>query len=481
MLKLYSGSEGTLLSAVSLHTSTESFALYPEQDMHSLKNMVEGYCTAQELYSSVANEAYMLVDDKNKSLYNAYTALLADKLGVSMPALKSISTESLEGAEGISVNHDIALEGFIGNLWEKIKSFFKKIYESIKAFFTKHFTRLGRVKKSLENLKSVLAKTEKAMVPPQELNYTGSLLKRYAGYGTININTVSESLSNISLLTGTIKGINNVAKDMANSGMVDREFFKRFIAVAKSSAVASAKKEDIDKETPGVGASILSSKNRELRSEKKKESQKLGDIVNNVDKVGYAMGGKMNEIAEQDAGSDDENLKAARDQMDRFMKVIVDCFKGIVNLTLVSGKVIRKAVVTEKFELEVDMSSDAEPANGVTPSGKGPLITLVDFALVTVNRVEKDMKDYGQINDIIMKNLTTIDSLISDLDSPEKTKDEGTAKVRKVMNTQIRERLMLMQRFFSAYNKVGKNILELSMESCEGTVDYCLLSLKYFK
>lgn len=478
MRKLYADSNDMQPSAVRLHTSTETLALYTEQDMQSLKKMVEGYCTTQELYSSVATEAYTLVDNKNKSLYNAYTALLADKLGIGMPGLKSISTESLEGAEGISANHDIALEGFLGNLWQKIKGFFKKIYESIKAFFTKHFTRLGRVKKSLENMKSVLAKTEKAMVPPQELNYTGSLLERYAGYTTVNQSTVAQSLTSVSALVGAVKKINDAAKTMADKNLVDKNFFTKIKSLTETSAASSARKEDVDKETPGIASAIMSSDKRAERSEKKETSKKLGDIVKDSDAKASSMQGEVDDKAASDAGSDAANLQMAQKQMTQFMQVIVDGMKASVNDKLVSGKVISKVDVSEKFELEVEMSSDAQAAEGVTPSSKGGLVTLVNSALELIVTTEKDVKAYGKVNDTIIKNLDTVDKLIVDID---KIDPEKYGKYKGMVNTQVRERLQLMQKFFSAYNKVGKNVLELSMETCEGTVDYCLLSLKYFK
>lgn len=478
MRKLYADLSDTQPSATSLHTSTEALALYPEQDMHSLKNMVEGYCTTQELYSSVANEAYTLVDNKNKSLYNAYTALLADKLGVGMPSLKSISTEFLEGAEGISANHDIALEGFLGNLWEKIKGFFEKIYESIKAFFTKHFTRLGRVKKSLENIKSVLAKTDKAMVPPQELKYTGSLLGRYAGYTTVNESTVAQSLSSVSTLVGAVKNINDAAKTMAEKNLVDKNFFTKIKSLTEASAANSARKEDVDKTTPDVASATISSDKRAERSEKKEKSKKLGDIVKDSDAKASSMQGEVDDKTASDAGSDEANLQEAKKQMTEFMQVIVDGMKASVNDKLVSGKVISKVDVSEKFELEVEMSSDAQAAQSVSPSGKGALVTLVNSALELIVTTEKDVKAYGEVNDAIMKNLDTVDKLIADID---KIDPEKYGKYKGMVNTQVRKRLQLMQKFFSAYNKVGKNVLELSMETCEGTVDYCLLSLKYFK
>lgn len=478
MRKLYADLTDTQPSATGLHASTETLALYPEQDMHSLKNMVEGYCTTQELYSSVANEAYTLVDNKNKSLYNAYTALLADKLDIGMPVLKSISTESLEGAEGISANHDIALEGFLGNLWQKIKGFFKKIYESIKAFFTKHFTRLGRVKKSLENMKSVLAKTDKAMVPPQELNYTGSLLKRYAGYSTVNYSSVVQSLEGVVNFVVQIRVINQAAKEMAEKGLVDKDFFTNIKSLADTSAASSARKEDVDKETPGVASAIMSSAKRAERSEKKETSKKLGDIVKDSDAQASSMQGEVDNKATSDAGSDDGNLKEAQKQMSDFLEVVVESLESTINKKLVSGKIIGKVDVSDKFELNVDMSTDAEPAEGVTVSGKGELITLVNGSIEMLKLVEYDAGVYGKINDTIMKNLDSIDKLIMDID---KIDPEKYGKYKGMVNTQVRERLQLMQKFFSSYNKVGKNMLELSMESCEGTVDYCLLSLKYFK
>ena len=54
----------------------------------------------------------------------------------------------------------MALEGFIGDMWNKIKEIFRKIYDSIKEFFKKYFTRLGRLKNKISNLIEVLGEEE---------------------------------------------------------------------------------------------------------------------------------------------------------------------------------------------------------------------------------------------------------------------------------------------------------------------------------
>lgn len=467
------------------HAALESFApvieqsgVWPaEEDFQGLSACVSGFCNAGTLYDSVASESYTLVDAKNRGLYNAYARLLAEKLGVSMPELKQVSVHALESGHGVTVNSEIALEGWIGNLWEKIKGFFGKMYEGIKAFFAKHFTRLGKAKKALENLQVVLDKTDKSLVQPNLDNYTGSLLKRYAGYGDVNASSVKQSLTNVGHINASLNTVNKRAEGFANKHMVDKEFFTKLKSLKDLAAASDGAKQDIDDNTPGQIKSLVDRDARAERKSKTAESKTLSEVSQHAKSDASSMDGEVTTLSSGEAGAVEENAAAAKKDMEAFMEEVKKALGTSINAKLISGKVIKDITINDTLDLTVDMDDTAVDATGVTLAGKTDLLFAVKTALTMLAAAERDMTQYGKINDVIMKNLSTVDSLIKDID---KIDPEQYGKYKKLLNEQVRERLQMLRKFFSAYNKVGKNILDMGIDCCEGVVDYGVLSLKHY-
>lgn len=451
---------------------------YPaDEDFQALESCVTGYCNASTLYESVANESYTLVDNKNRALFNAYTQLLSERLGVSVPAIPQVSLESLNSNHPVVVNKEIALEGFIGTLWEKIKGFFKKIYEGIKAFFVRHFTRLGKTKKALENMKTLLEKSDKNIKEPAVENYSGPLLKLYAGYGQVNANAIKQAATNVNRFTTSITDINNAAKVFSDKYLVDKGFFSKIKALQEKAKAASELKEGVDAATPG-GLSLINKDKRQERSELKKESKSLGEMAASSKAEAGKMENKVSEAELAEAGSEDNNNQAAKDAMKNFLTEVKKVMGANLNTKLIGGVVLKSIDFGEEdLELKIEVGEEPDEATGVYLGARSDLLTVTKQGLDMIKVAEGSTDLFNKINDSVMKNLGTIDSLVADID---KTDPEKFGKYKKLINEQVRERLNLLRKFFSSYNKVGKNVYEYNMQCCEGIVHYCVLSVKHF-
>lgn len=448
---------------------------YPsEEDFQALESCVKGYCTTSELYYSVAGESYTLVDTKNRALFNAYAQLLSERLGVNAPAIRQVSLESLESTHPIAVNKEIALEGWIGTLWDKIKGFFKKIYEGIKAFFVKHFTRLGKTKKGLENMKELLDKTDKNIKEPVLDNYSGALLKLYAGYGQVNANAVKQSCSSVNAFTTSLTDINNLAKVFADKHLVDKDFFTKIKGLRDKSEAAGELKEGVDASTPK--RKIFG--NNDERNEKLKESKDLAtmakDSKTEADKMDSDIG--KSELAE--AGSEGANNQAAKEAMKSFLAEVKKALSVNIDKKLIGGTVLKSVDFgDEDLDLKIELADAPDDATGIYLGSRSDLLSSVKQALDMIKVAEGSSDLFTKINDSVMKNLGTIDNLVNDIDKIDPVK---YGKYKNLVNQQVRERLNLLRKFFSSYNKVGKNVYEYNMQCCEGVLQYCVLSVKHF-
>lgn len=478
MKKLFDHTTVSKVSLEQVKASVEETLPYPpEEDFQALESCVAGYCNASTLYDSVATESYTLVDHKNRALFNAYAQLLSDRLGVAMPAVPQVSLESLDNVHPVAVNREIALEGWIGTLWDKIKGFFKKIYEGIKAFFVRHFTRLGRTKKALENMKTLLEKTDKNIKEPAVENYKGPLLKLYAGYGQVNANAVKQANTNVNRFTTGITDINNAAKVFSDKHLVDKDFFTKIKSLQEKPKAASELKKGVDDRTPG-GLSLLKEENRQERSELKKESKSLGEIADSAKAESGKMESEVSEAELAEAGSEDNNNKAAKDAMKGFLTEVKKVMGGSLNTKLIGGVILKSVDFGEEdLDLKIELADEPDEADGVYLGTRSDLLTVTKQGLDMIKVAEGSTDLFNKINDSVMKNLGTIDNLVKDID---KVDPEKYGKYKKLVNEQVRERLNLLRKFFSSYNKVGKNVYEYNMQCCEGIVHYCVLSVKHF-
>lgn len=448
-------------------------AQWPSQeDFQSLDNFITGYSNATTLYDEIASESYTLVDHKNRALYNAYASLLSDRLGVDAPRLRTVTLESVQNTHPIALNNEIALEGWIATFWEKIKGVFTKIYDAIRAFFVRHFTRLGKAKKALENLKELLEKTDKNIKDPGVENYTGKLLKVYAGYGQVNANAVKQSVINVGRFTQGLTSINQKAQVVVDKHMLDKDFFAKIKALKDKAQAADTVRKGVDDSTPGRKLF-----GNDERAAKIKESKSLASISSDAKKQAAGMDNEAEQLGVDDKGTSEANSEAAKADMTAFLEEVKKTIGVSVDSKLIGGIVIKGVTVSAEIELEVEVGEQAEDAKGLYLGAKSDLLTLVKQGLDMVKVAEGSSAIFTKINDAVMKNLDAIDGLVSDID---KVDPEKYGRYKKLVNEQVRERLNLMRKFFSSYNKVGKNIFDYNLQCCEGVVEYSVLSVKNF-
>lgn len=450
--------------------TTESAAL--EQDFAQLGSQVFGLCSVGRIYDAVASESLTFVDQKNAVLYNEYVAVLSTRLGVEPPA--SVSLESLN-AEGVqSTNYHISLEGWMGDMWKKIKEVFENIYNKVKSFFSAYFTRLGRLKKSLNNLEEVLGTTTKEMGDPTAGSAPDGLLKAFSGNAEVNGNTISASIGSVKLLVSTIANINKTAEGFAKDGVLDANFVRQIKELKEKALKASqdsAANRAQRKETKLFGD-----------GEKKKaldtENKSLQDIAKKSEKEGNEMTSEVIDQGEADLGDQEANQKKAQAEFDEFLKAVVDSFDKVKGKHLVNGQFVKSVGSDPEDGLKIEMDEGVEPSNGLVMGGKNILADLVKECKDLLKTAEADIQKYGQVNDAIMKSFKAIDSLVADID---KIDPEKFGKYKKVINEAVRHRLQLLRKFFTTYNRTCKNVFDMAMDVSDATVKYSVHSLKHFE
>ena len=456
-----------------------------EGDYKSLESFVDGYCSVGKVYDSVASESLLFIDTKNHVLYNEYVTLISHKLGVTPPKARVISTEDFTLKAQISLNSEIALEGWLGDMWKKIKGFFSRIYEKIKEFFKRYFTRLGRAKGGLENVIEVLKETEKNLKTPTIDNYTGSVMDKFKGTNTLNMAYVKQIVDNVISLNGTISSVNKDASTLATKHLVPDGFItniKNMKDVAKNTL---ASKVDVDENSPDrveAGKSKIGIKRDKgeaarRRADMQETSKTLEQTSKEAQKEAEDGDRKIDVASAHEVGSEEGNAQQASKEFGEFSKAVHEKLSKFVNKPLIAGKTFTKVEIKETLELEIDMATNDEKPETITLGDKSQLSTAAKSCLEMIKTMEKDAQEYGKINDLIMTKLNSIDAIMAEID---KIDPEKLGKYKKLINEQVRTRLKLMQKFFSDYNKIGKNIFDVGIETCEAVTAYSVLSLKYF-
>lgn len=466
-----------------------------ESDLRQLANYVSAYVSIGNVYSSIAEESYLFIDTKNHQLFNEYVGLLSEKLGVTRPIIKPIAVESFNDASIVSINSQIALEGWVSDLWNKIKGFFSKLYDKIKEFFKRYFTRLGRAKKGLENLIKTVEGTDKELKKPLLDNYTGSVLDKFKGTESVSPTNVRKTVESANKVTGALVDINKAAIKTASEKLVDANFIAKIKAL-KDQAASSARDSKAridgistkDKITNIANKATLGGagkKGAENVASAKDSSKKLSDIAKNSEKEAIDTESTVNEAGTGDAGSDEANVAKGTELFNAFSKEVEDKLKPLIDIPLVGGKTITAVKVSQELELDIEIGNKDDKPSNVYLIGKADLKSLCKSGLDMIKSIETEGKNYGDVNDAIDKNMTTIDGIIKQIDSfAGKSETEGGGKdyssYRKVVDKQVRTKLQLMQRFFTVYNKIGKNLLEVGMDTCEAITAYGVLSIKYY-
>lgn len=453
-------------------------------DIEFLDKLTSSYNSVTTVYSQVASENFSFIDKGNHILYNEYIKTVTKNLGFS-PVI--ISQEAIDILPGGAVNHHISLEGLIGDMWAKIKQLFGKIYDSIKKFFTTYFTRLGRLKNKLKNLSEVLSESNKDLKEISSDSVPGGLASKYPVSGQLSLSTVEEVLNNISIVGNILTTINTQATGLAKKEILDSDFvakIKSLRDLAKSSKEGAGGVQDKldsrslkDKAKSFIPGTDAKAEKNELKNDKRN----LEDVAKQSEADANKEEGKAKDIGSSkdniDLEFDDKEFLAAKKEFATLLANVEVEFNKLKNKTLINGKSVTKVEVKEDSGIEIDMDENKETPSGITFGSRSDLIKLIAETTKVIESVEKISKNYGDINDTIMKNMDTVDKLIRDIDA---IKMESLGKYKTVLTNKIKERLNLMKTFFNNYNKINKSLFGYVLDTADGCVLYTVSSLKKF-
>lgn len=451
-----------------------------DEQIKEFNNHVSAFNSLNIIDEQISNENFNFIDKGNYILYNEYIKSITSNLNISH--IPCISQETIETLPTTALNHHIALEGFIGTMWDKIKEIFRKIYESIKSFFKTYFTRLGRVKNKISNMIEVLEETDKDLVKPNLDKVPGSLSKKYPITGAIDSAVITETYNTIDILLNSFKDINNKADSFSNKDILDKNFVGKIVSLKNKASDNLNKVNDNKEEQEKLGSfkkhipgtkdyskdKSLNKENNSLEKEAKANIVESDKKTKEIDKI---------TDKETDLDFEDKKSDEAKSEFLDFLKTLETILNSVKGKPLVGGKVITSIKVSEESGIEIDTTESKETPTGVKLDDKDTLIKLLKLVSEGINKSEKLTTLYGKINDRVMDNLNTVDKLINDID---KMPDESMGKYKKLLNNKIRVKLNLSKTFFNNYNKVCKNILDMSLDAADGVIEYSVLSLKHF-
>lgn len=450
-----------------------------DQQVAEFNNHVKAFNSLNVIDEQIANENYNFIDKGNYILYNEYIKSVTSNLN--MKYVPVISQETINTLPTTALNHHIALEGFIGDMWNKIKEIFSKIYNTIKEFFKKYFTRLGRIKNKISNLIEVIGETNKDIAKSRLDKVPGGLANKFPVSGEIDINVISEAVLSVETLLASFGEVNKKAEAFANKDVLDKDFVANISKLRESIDSNNAKmSENNDKKgsyTDFNGKSIrqtmkensaLNKENSSLEKEAKDSANKIADSKETISKI---------TAGESDDETEDKKGEEARREFESFIRSLADVLNKVKGKTLVKGKIIKEVKVNPESGIEIETDEEKETPNGIILEDKATLLKLLKSVLENITEAEKLSTVYGKINDKIMDNLNKVDKIINDIN---KVPEENLGKYKKVLNNKVKKRLNMAKTFFNNYNKICKNVLEMALDSADGVVDYSVLSLKHF-
>lgn len=467
MTKLYGASEPIKVLFVPREDNEQ---IDMDIEAEKLKSYTNAHSSVSRVYDEIATESLNFVDRKNMVLYNEYIAVLSKMVGVEAPKpMEHISTENY----GVVVaNQDIALEGWLGNMWEKIKETFRKIYEAIKSFFTTYFTKLGRLQNRLKNLEKTLSETDKdikQMVIDKDA--PSGLVSKLKGFSGVNEPSLRELVKNSATYAASLNGINKIAADFAKAGIVDKDFISR-IKDFKDMAVAATEQKNKNTQAMANGLSKAD------KSKLEQNNKDLTQIVNESTKAANEAEGEVTELAEGVFDDASLNKDLAEKKFAEFRQGVIESLKPVVGLKLASGKIIKKVETEEQGKgLTIESEVEGDDPKDFSLGNRASLLALVKSAQEVFKTAEKDAQEFAKTNDLVYEQINNVHILITDIDRVDPAK---FGKYKKVLSEIIRERLNYMRQFFVSYGKISKGALDNGVEAANAVSDYAVLSLKYF-
>lgn len=441
-----------------------------DQDLVSLESHTDAYCSVGNISDVIAAESYSFVNTGNVALYNEYVGLLAKTFQIEAP--KRVDILAFESDSVMSVNASIALEGWMADIWKKIKATFTSIGDTMKKFATSYFTNLGRVKKGLENLKTVLDKTDKDLSAGAEVELPSALAALMTGHKDISPRTIGEGVKTAKELVEAFDKIAKASKTIIDVGFLTPDFISSINRLKEQalSASESIKNNNANRDGPlgkfGKNNKAITAANKKLTDIQRDAETDAAQAESAIDAVG-----KLDQGEEQ-------NHEEAIKHFKTFADDVIAELTPIINKPLMGGKVIKAVKLTDDNKLEIE-SGDAEgEPETMSPGSKSDLLNLIKSAQDSIATAEAAVKMISDINDKANKAMDTVDKLVADIDKGD---PERYGKFKNVITQSVRTRLKLLQSFYTNYNKIGKNALDISANAGKAVITYATTSLSVYK
>lgn len=478
MGKLYSAKEAPSVAVLKPQISQEAQAVeWDDNDFSVLSQCTDAFVGLTAVGESLSTSEGFALSPAHGVIFDQYVSQLTKNLGVERP--RALSLEGIqEGRAG--AHYEFALEGFISNIWGKLKSIFSKIMTAIKEFFAKYFTRLGRLKNKLNNLRKVLGDTQTDLKTSHLEEVPSGIKTQFPYSGIVSDSIVSQMIDTAKAIHEALSATNTEAIKLSKQNILDAKFVSQLKSLAadkqrnqekiaeneekkSTSAFRSGEERKSDQELTRKNED-LAKKNTSLDREMAKRRSELDITVKSEE------GGEGIEGVEDDLG----DVKA---EFDAYMKVVENQFKRLVKKPIPKGMTILEVKVSAEDGIEIEFDRNVDSPDSVTLGDKATLKDLTKAMLAALEEAIKITDKANDVNSNIDKNLSAVDRLIQDLD---KTEDELEAKYKKLLQNKISQRLKLLQTFFRTYNKLNKNLLSSVADIGDGVVAYSVLSLKHF-
>lgn len=447
-----------------------------DNDFKQLTNNIRAYKSLSIVNETITLENYSLIDKHNYVIYNEYIKAITSNLD--MEYIPIIAQETVELLPTVALNHHIALEGFLADLWNKIKSIFKSLYEKIKQLFVSYFTRFGRLERRLNNLKEVLEELSEKETDLKQTTVEkvpSSLKKKYPFDNSIELVEIEKVFDNSKLLYDSFKSTLEISKEFANKDIIDKEFIDAIKRLKDKSEKLKENKEEA--ETKKKESFPLTKPYKEAKSELKSINNELKETEKELaDKEGKLNNIVGNESNLADLSESDKKFEIIKKEFEEYLKSISEILEKVKGKELAGGKIIKEIKLT-KDDVEVETDEANNNIETLILSSKSDLLKLISASLDILPDLKKTIEASGSINDFIYKNIDAVDKLIS---SADKSTDEITGKYKTLLQNKVKQRLAMLKGFFSLYNKVNKLANDALTESLEGHVDYATICLKYY-
>ena len=452
--------------------SLEEYSEQIDQGFNTLDKQFKAYDKVDSLHTTISTEDKYLLSPTNRFIFNEYVSNLQNNLGVDLQEV--IATEELDNPVLVQ-HHQIAMENIITKIWDTMKRVFKAIADAIVGFYKRFFTKLGRVKARLQNLQKTISKTDKD-VKQLSMDKVPSAIKRAFPYeGTIGESQVASMVKMGDTIKSILKVINDGAENLATKDIIDADTVARMKALKDTASAAQNKinDENVFNQAAGkMGAGITEgAKNvkdankvkKEAEVDFKKDARTMDDIVKSKD--------NKNIVDDKD-GED-----RAKGEFVAYLKKITAAFKPLLNEKLPNGEILTKVDIDNEGNVSIEKDKNSDTPDAVSLGSKASLTALVKGSLDLILDVEKMSEKGAKVSDLVNKNLSNIDKLMSDL---EKVKGTNNATYKNLLQTKIKPRLNLFKEFYSNHSKFNKNLLEMTVNIGDGVVVYSTESLKRF-